>query len=73
MYRTGAESWELVGRYEVPHALPAMPEPHGLRKPVRLGDGRYVCGNHRDTSSPQGALASGTRTARAVLADRDSR
>lgn len=73
MYRTSTESWELVGRYEVPHALPAMPAPHGLRKPVRLGDGRYVCGDHRDTSSLQGALASGTRTARAVLADRNGR
>jgi hypothetical protein len=32
-------------------------------------DGLYVCGDHRDTSSIQGALVSGRRAARAVLAD----
>ncbi|MGV9422027.1 FAD-dependent oxidoreductase, partial [Streptomyces sp. NPDC003674] len=30
--------------------------------------GRYVCGDHRATGSVQGALASGTRAAREVLA-----
>ncbi|WP_103349316.1 NAD(P)/FAD-dependent oxidoreductase [Amycolatopsis sp. CA-128772] len=69
MYRTDATRWPLVGRYEITHGLPAMPPPHGIRRPVRLGDGRYVCGDHRDTSSLQGALASGARAARAVLAD----
>jgi hypothetical protein len=53
----------------VPNALPAMPAPHPLRARVRLGDGLYVCGDHRDTSSIQGALASGRRAAHAVLAD----
>lgn len=69
MYRTDATRWPLVARYEIPRALPAMPPPHQLRREVRLGDGLYVCGDHRDTSSLQGALASGTRAARAVLAD----
>ncbi|WP_410573092.1 NAD(P)/FAD-dependent oxidoreductase [Amycolatopsis sp. cmx-4-61] len=69
MYRTDATRWPLVARYEITHGLPAMPPPHELRRDVRLGDGRYVCGDHRDTSSLQGALASGTRAARAVLAD----
>ena len=35
--------------------------------PVDLGDGVYVCGDHRDTPSIQGAMASGARAARAVL------
>ncbi|MFF1607682.1 NAD(P)/FAD-dependent oxidoreductase [Amycolatopsis sp. NPDC058278] len=69
MYRTDATRWPLVARYEIAHGLPAMPPPHELRRAVRLGEGRYVCGDHRDTSSLQGALASGTRAARAVLAD----
>jgi predicted NAD/FAD-dependent oxidoreductase len=34
---------------------------------VALGDGVFVCGDHRDTPSIQGAMASGRRTARAVL------
>jgi predicted NAD/FAD-dependent oxidoreductase len=69
MYRTDATRWPLVARYEIPHGLPAMPPPHAIRRNVRLGDGLYVCGDHRDTSSLQGALASGIRAARAVLAD----
>ena len=41
-------------------------------RPVRLRDGGdtvYVAGDHRDTSSIQGALVSGRRCARAVLTD----
>jgi predicted NAD/FAD-dependent oxidoreductase len=38
-----------------------------LRRPVALGDGVFVCGDHRDTPSIQGAMASGARAARAVL------
>jgi predicted NAD/FAD-dependent oxidoreductase len=40
-----------------------------LRRPVRVAPGRYVCGDHRDTPSVQGALVSGQRAAAAVLAD----
>jgi hypothetical protein len=46
-----------------------------LRSPTLLVDGldelpgRYVCGDHRDTPSVQGALVSGRRAAAAVLAD----
>ncbi|MGN6780577.1 MAG: NAD(P)/FAD-dependent oxidoreductase [Marmoricola sp.] len=61
--------WETVAVRDVPHALPGMPAPHPFRRPVRLDDGLYVCGDHRDTSSIQGALVSGRRAADAVLAD----
>ncbi|GAA2313181.1 NAD(P)/FAD-dependent oxidoreductase [Nonomuraea roseoviolacea subsp. roseoviolacea] len=61
--------WEHLATYPVPAALPAMPPPHPLRKPVRLRAGLYVCGDHRDTGSLQGALVSGRRAAQAVLAD----
>jgi glycine/D-amino acid oxidase-like deaminating enzyme len=61
--------WDLVRTIEVPHALPAMTAPHPLRKPVRLAAGRYVCGDHRATSSIQGALASGRRAAAAILTE----
>ena len=48
-------------------AQPAAVPPLRLRRPVDLGDGVYVCGDHRDTPSIQGAMASGARAARAVL------
>jgi phytoene dehydrogenase-like protein len=51
----------------VPGAQPAALPPLQLRRPVDLGDGLYVCGDHRDTPSIQGAMASGARAARAVL------
>ena len=44
-----------------------------LERPVRVADRDghrvYVAGDHRDTSSIQGALVSGRRVAEAVLAD----
>ncbi|HWG14599.1 MAG TPA: FAD-dependent oxidoreductase, partial [Streptosporangiaceae bacterium] len=58
-----------LASYPVHGALPAMPAPHPLSLPTRLGGGRYVCGDHRATGSVQGAMASGTRAAREYLAD----
>ena len=69
LYRTSTARWELAATYAIPHALPAMPAPHPLRRRVRLAPGLYVCGDHRDTSSIQGALASGRRAATAALSD----
>ena len=72
LHGTDTSQWELIATYDLPHALPGMPAPHPMRKPVRLsydGDWVYVAGDHRDTSSLQGALVSGRRTANAVLDD----
>ena len=38
-------------------------------RPVVLRDGIYVCGDHRDIASIQGAMLSGRRAADAVAAD----
>ncbi|MDT9684514.1 NAD(P)/FAD-dependent oxidoreductase [Streptomyces sp. TRM76323] len=69
LYGTGTADWELLGVRHDPEAVPAMPAPHDLRRPVRLLAGLYVCGDHRDVSSPQGALRSGRRAAQAILRD----
>lgn len=60
--------WEHVTRHEIPHALPALPAPLQVRRDVSLGDGRFVCGDHRDTASIQGAMTSGRRTGESVVA-----
>ncbi|WP_327346353.1 NAD(P)/FAD-dependent oxidoreductase [Streptomyces europaeiscabiei] len=73
LYRTSTTRWELLAAHHVPEAVPAMPAPHDLRRPVRLLAGLYVCGDHRDTSTVQGALHSARRAAHAVLTDLDAR
>ncbi len=69
LYGTDTSGWEVLRRYDIPQALPAMTAPHRLKRSVRAGGRRYVCGDHRDTSSIQGALYSGRRAAHTVLAD----
>ena len=69
MYGSPADDWSLLDVVVLPAALPAARVPqHRLRKPVALGDGLFVAGDHRDSPSIQGALAGGWRTAGAVLA-----
>jgi phytoene dehydrogenase-like protein len=69
LYDTDTDRWELLAQRSSPEAIPAMPAPHDLRRPVRLLTGLYVCGDHRDTSTPQGALLSGRRAAISLLHD----
>jgi hypothetical protein len=68
MYGVGTARWDVVGTYPIPYALPSMEVPLDIRRPVNLGDGLFVAGDHRDTASIQGAMVSGRRTAEAVLA-----
>jgi len=69
LYGVDSGGWEFLTVRHLPDALPAMPPPHHFRRPVRVLRGLYVCGDHRETSSAQGALASGRRAATAVLQD----
>jgi len=66
LYARPTGRWELVVRHDVPDALPLVAPPLRVRQPVDVGDGLFVAGDHRDTSSLQGALVSGARTAQAV-------
>ncbi|MFE5939877.1 NAD(P)/FAD-dependent oxidoreductase [Streptomyces sp. NPDC056470] len=69
LYGTSTDEWELLALHHTAEAIPAMPPPHDPRRPVRLLAGLYVCGDHRDTSTPQGALTSAHRAAHALLTD----
>lgn len=69
VWDTDTTVWQCVAAYPLARAVPAMPAPHPFRRAVRMRRGLYVCGDHRDTSSVQGALVSGRRAAEAVLAD----
>jgi len=70
LYGVPTADWELIASYPIPYALPAMPVPFDLQRPVRTASGLYIAGDHRDTSSIQGALVSGRRAAQALLDDR---
>ncbi|MFD3571978.1 NAD(P)/FAD-dependent oxidoreductase [Streptomyces sp. NPDC058667] len=69
LYGTSTDEWELIGLRHTRDAYPAMTPPHDARRPVRLLSGLYVCGDHRATATPQGALSSAARAARALLTD----
>jgi phytoene dehydrogenase-like protein len=67
----GVGNWGHLRTYRIPYALPsqappALAEPE---RPVRFAPGIYVCGDHRDNASIQGAMVSGRRAAEAVLRD----
>lgn len=68
-WHPGSSRWEIVRIDVIAHGQPLQLPPLDPRRSVRLGDGRYICGDHRDTASIQGALFSGRRAAAAVLAD----
>jgi phytoene dehydrogenase-like protein len=63
--------WRLLRVDRITNALPRQtPGPfEPASRAVRLGPGRFVCGDHRDVASLQGAMASGRRAAEAVLAE----
>jgi hypothetical protein len=66
-------NWNHLRTYSIPYALPAQ-FPPALDVPersVRMGPGLYVCGDHRDNASIQGAMVSGRRAAEALLQDLD--
>ena len=67
IYDCPTDDWRLLTTHAVREALPVMPPPLMVRGQVRFGAGLYVCGDHRDTASIQGALVSGRRTAEVIL------
>lgn len=69
LYDAPTGDWHLLVAHVIPDALPELPSPLDVRRPISFGPGRYVCGDHRDTASIQGALVSGRRTAEAILAE----
>lgn len=64
------DTWDTLRIDRIPYAQPRMDPADlpSLRRPVLVDDGLYVCGDHRDTASLQGAMVSGRRTAEQLLA-----
>lgn len=70
-FGAGVYKWRHLRTYRIAHAQPDQTPPalDPPQRPVRLRRGLYVCGDHRDNASINGALVSGRRAADAVLAD----
>ncbi len=64
-----SDDWTHLRTDVIRHGQPLQGPPFRPKQPVTLGDGLFVCGDHRDTASIQGAMYSGARTARAVVAN----
>ena len=61
------DTWRHLRTYRISHGQPDQRPPFAPKQRVALGEGLFVCGDHRDTGSIQGALYSGRRCADAVL------
>lgn len=62
------DGWRHLRTYRIAHGQPDQSPPFHPKQRVSLGSGLFVCGDHRDTGSIQGALYSGRRCGEAVVA-----
>lgn len=59
--------WSPLAVYRIPFCQPPQSPPTDFDRPVALGNGLFVAGDHRGAATLDGALASGVRAAAAVL------
>ena len=63
------KEWRHLKTYSIPYEQPNQETPSELERTTRLGDGAYVCGDHRSPATFDGAMMSGRIAAEAVVAD----
>lgn len=70
-YGPCVDDWRHLRTDRIPLALPdqSVGKLSPWQRPVRLERGLYVCGDHRDNASIDGALTSGFRAAQAAMGD----
>jgi phytoene dehydrogenase-like protein len=61
------DEWKHLRTYVINHGGPVQKPPFSPKQRVNLGNGLFVCGDHRDTGSIQGAMFSGRRCGEAVV------
>ncbi|MBM3657346.1 MAG: FAD-dependent oxidoreductase [Actinobacteria bacterium] len=55
------DAWRHLRTYRIAHAGVEQRPPFNPKRNIALGNGVFVCGDHRDTGSLQGAMFSGRR------------
>lgn len=68
MFGRTVMQWRHLRTYRIEHGQPDQAPPFSPKKTQHLDNGIFVCGDHRDTASIQGALFSGRRCAATVQA-----
>lgn len=66
LFGVDTSNWELIKKYEIKEALPQMKPPFTLIDSNKITENLYVCGDHRATSSINGAFLSGRNAATLV-------
>ena len=66
LFGVNTTKWEIIKKYEIKEALPQMYPPFTLIDSNKITDDLYVCGDHRATSSINGAFLSGRNAATLV-------
>lgn len=61
------DTWRVLRVDVIRHGQPDQQPPFSPKRRVALGEHLFVCGDHRDTPSIQGAMFSGRRCAEAAL------
>ena len=61
------DDWKHLKTFSIEHGQPALRPKDSFRKEIKISDGVFMCGDHRDTPSIQGAMVSGRRTAELCL------
>ncbi len=62
------DTWRHLRTDAIPHGQPDQRPPFSPKRSVKVAEGLFVCGDHRDTGSSQGAMFSGRRCGEAVVA-----
>ena len=68
MWGPAVDAWRHLKTDAIAHGQPRQHPLFSPKQRIDLGDGLFVCGDHRDTASIQGALYSGRRCGEAVAA-----
>eukprot|EP00238_Polyblepharides_amylifera_P015711 CAMPEP_0196576782 /NCGR_PEP_ID=MMETSP1081-20130531/5958_1 /TAXON_ID=36882 /ORGANISM="Pyramimonas amylifera, Strain CCMP720" /LENGTH=431 /DNA_ID=CAMNT_0041895477 /DNA_START=290 /DNA_END=1585 /DNA_ORIENTATION=+ len=62
-------TWRSLAVQRIRYCQPPQSPSTNLKRSVSLGNGLYVCGDHRESATLDGALKSGRRAAEAVIQD----
>ena len=70
-FKGDTASWRFLKMYRISHAVPDQSPPalNRAERAVKFRPGMYLCGDHRDNGSMNGAMVSGRRCAESIIQD----